>query len=159
MMANLGELAYFTLATVCKGVRAHVRHFNEWWLYIRALRLRYGQAKFLVSSVDDVKELWLLLRLWEPSLPSSGCRSSLFRVRLFVFSLDLLAEEFDACAYGNEFAVHGVPAYFRMAADHSWSNICQKSFIIWSMIALLPGSNIGPIRVSFFWRSFECRTS
>ena len=29
IITTIEKVAYFTRATVCKGVRAHVRHFNE----------------------------------------------------------------------------------------------------------------------------------
>ena len=58
----------------------------------------------------------------------------------------------------DEFAVHSVPVHFRMASDHCWLNIFQKSFMMRSTIALLKGSNIGLIRLSFTLRSFDCRT-
>ena len=159
IITTIEKVAYFTRATVCKGVRAHVRHFNEWWLYLCGLCFRYGQANFFFSSVVPLGEVEVFLRLWESLFSSSGCwSSSSSRARLFVSSVDLPTEEAEPWPDKDEFAMHSVPVHFRMASDHCWLNIFQKSFMMRSTIALLKGSNIGLIRLSFTLRSFDCRT-
>jgi hypothetical protein len=73
--------------------------------------------------------------------------------------LDLSAEELDPQVDGDEIVVYGVPAHFRIFADHSWLNIRQKSVMMFSTRARLMGCSTGLIRLPSSLRTLELSLS